>query len=438
MLYRCFISLLLAAFTAPAALALDENEEAIRAAVHRNGGAALELLEEAVNINSGTLNAKGVRAVGQLFRNAFEDVGFSTRWIDGEAFGRGGHLVARYGSRGPRVLLIGHLDTVFARDSEFQRFERIDERYARGPGISDMKGGNVVILEAVKALAAAGVLDELQLCVVLTGDEESRGAPLALANRELLAAGDWADIALGFEDGDSDPRTAVTARRSSSRWTLTVTGKAAHSSQIFRDDVGYGAALEIARILDEWRSALSAVPNLTFNPGMVMAGTDLERGADDTRGTVFGKGNVIARSAIATGGMRAISPEQIAIAETAMRRILAENLPHTSATLEFDHGYPPMAPTEGNERLLTVYSELSQELGHGPVEAVDPRRAGAADISFVAARVGAALDGLGLMGSGGHTVNEVADLFTLSSQTERAALLLYRIARGRAGPDIAP
>ena len=438
MLYRCFISLLLAAFVVSPASALDETEEAIRAAIHLNGGDALELLEEAVNINSGTLNREGVRAVGQLFRDAFDELGFTTRWIDGESFGRGGHLVARYGRRGPRILLIGHLDTVFAPDSEFQRFERIDERYARGPGISDMKGGNVIILEAAKALAAAGVLDELQLWVILTGDEESRGAPLALANRELLAAGDWADIALGFEDGDSDPRTAVTARRSSSRWTLTVTGKAAHSSQIFRDDVGYGAALEISRILDEWRKALSAVPNLTFNPGMVMAGTDLELSADDTRGTVFGKGNVIARSAIATGGMRAISAEQIAIAETAMRRILAANLSHTSATLEFEHGYPPMAPTEANERLLAAYSELSQELGHGAVVAVEPRRAGAADISFVADRVGAALDGLGLMGSGGHTVNEVADLFTLPSQTERAALLLYRIARGKAGPGVDP
>jgi glutamate carboxypeptidase len=147
---------------------------------------------------------------------------------------------------------------------------------------------------------------------------------------------------------------------------------------------------------------------------------------------VFGKNNVIAQSAIATGGMRAISPQQIAQAEAIMREIAADNLAQTSAELSFSHGYPPMAPAAGNDALLAHYSAISQELGYGPVIAVDPRRAGAADISFVASRVIAALDGLGLMGEGGHTVDEVADLRTLSQQTQRAAILLYRIAIGAA------
>jgi glutamate carboxypeptidase len=390
----------------------------------------MTLLEEVVNINSGTMNSAGVRAVGAVFAREFEAAGFSTRWIDGAPFGRGGHLVAAHGSRGPRILLIGHLDTVFATDSPFQRFERIDEHHAAGPGITDMKGGDVVILEAARALAAAGVLDDLQLRVVLTGDEESRGAPLELANAALLEAGRWADFALGFEDGDSDPRTAVTARRSSSRWLLTVSGKPAHSSQIFREDIGFGAALEAARILDGWREALSAIPNLTFNPGLVMAGTEITHDAGNTRGSVFGKDNVIARTAVASGGLRAISPAQLEDAERLMREIAADSLPHTSATLSVEHGYPPMAPASGNDRLLAAYSAISEELGYGPVSAVDPRRAGAADISFVAGLVDGALDGLGLMGAGGHTVEEVADLRTLPQQTARAAILLYRLSRG--------
>jgi glutamate carboxypeptidase len=411
--------------------ALDPTEQAIRDAVKGNNAQALALLENAVNINSGTNNADGVTAVGALFAEAYAAAGFTTRWIPGAAFGRGGHLVAEIGERGPKVLMIGHLDTVFASDSPFQRFERVDEQHAAGPGITDMKGGDVIILYAARALAAAGVLDNLQLRVVLTGDEESRGRPLALSNAALLEAADWADIALGFEDGDSDPRTAVTARRSSSRWHLTVTGKPAHSSQIFRDDIGFGAALEISRILDGWRAALSAIPNLTFNPGLVMAGTDMEHDAANTRGSVFGKGNVIAQSAVATGGLRAISPAQITQAETLMREIAADNLAQTSAELRFEHGYPPMAPRPSNDALLAAYSAISEELGYGPVTAVDPRRAGAADISFAADRVSAAMDGLGLMGEGGHTVDEVADLRTLPQQTERAALLLYRLSTGR-------
>jgi glutamate carboxypeptidase len=411
------------------ARALDAVEQRIVAAVDDGNAAALALLEEAVNINSGTMNVDGVRAVGAVFAREFERTGLRTRWIDGAPFQRGGHLLAEYGERGPKILLIGHLDTVFAADSPFQRFERLDEHHAAGPGITDMKGGNVVMLQALRALQAAGVLDAVQLRVVLTGDEEARGEPLAASNEVLLAAGRWADYALGFEDGDSDPRTAVTARRSSSRWRLEVSGKPAHSSQIFRDDIGYGAALELARILDAWRRELSQVPNLTFNPGLVMAGTDIDHDAANTRGTVFGKGNVIAQSAVATGGMRAISPAQIAEAEATMRAIVAENLAHTDAAVSFEHGYPPMAPAPGNDALLAAYSAISEELGYGPVSAVDPRRAGAADISFVAGLVDGAMDGLGLMGAGGHTVDEVADLRTLPQQTARAAMLIYRLSQ---------
>jgi glutamate carboxypeptidase len=114
-----------------------------------------------------------------------------------------------------------------------------------------------------------------------------------------------------------------------------------------------------------------------------------------------------------------------------MREIVDDSLAHTGATLELRHGYPPMAPSAANDRLLAAYAAISEELGHGTVTAVDPRRAGAADISFVASRVAACIDGLGLMGDGGHTVDEVADLRTLSIQAERAALLLYRLASGR-------
>lgn len=435
MLYRKLITGAALLLLSLSTVALDNTEAAIRDTVMRNNPAALELLQQSVDINSGTMNVMGVREVGSLFLERFEALGFRSEWVDGEPFARGGHLSARYGTQGPRVLLIGHLDTVFASDSEFQRFHRIDENSAAGPGATDMKGGDVIILYALEALKSAGVLEQLQVHVVMTGDEESRGQPLELSNKVLIEAGDWADIALGFEDGDSNPKTAVTARRSSSVWELSVTGKPAHSSQIFRPDVGFGAALELSRILNEWRIELSAIPNLTFNPGLLMAGTDMKYDPENTRGTVFGKGNVIAQTAVARGGMRAISQDQIAQAEKIMRRIVDDNLAQTFASLSFRHGYPPMAPVAGNARLLAAYSAISEELGFGPVVAVDPRKAGAADISFVADRVAAAMDGLGLMGSGGHTIDEVADLRTLPQQTLRAALLLYRIASGVVAVD---
>ncbi len=408
---------------------VDKVEAAIVQHIQRDHERSLALLKESVDINSGTMNLAGVRRVGAVFEREFKALGFTTQWIDGAGFNRAGHLVASRGKRGPRILLIGHLDTVFAEDSPFQSMQLSGPRAGSGPGSTDMKGGNVIVVHALRALRASGQLDRISVQVLLMGDEENRGKPLALATRALLAAGDWADIALGFEDGDGDPRTAAVSRRGSSSWRLEVSGKPAHSSQIFQPDVGDGAIFEAARIMDGFRQALSGEPNLTFNPGVIVGGTDTALDPDTSRGTAFGKGNVIARSVRVEGDLRALSPAQLAMARTTMLGIVGRHLPQTNATLVFDDRYPPMAPTEGNARLLASYDAVSRDLGFGPVTAINPRNAGAADISFIADRVDMALDGLGLMGSGGHTVDEVADLGTLDSQTARAAVLMYRLGR---------
>ncbi|MEP6390757.1 MAG: M20/M25/M40 family metallo-hydrolase [Halioglobus sp.] len=417
--------------------ALDQQEQAIAAAVVAREAEALALLEQAVNINSGTKNFAGVQAVGRVFSSAFTQLGFATQWVEGAEFERAGHLVASYGSSGPRLLLIGHLDTVFATDSPFQTWERLDEHHVRGPGITDMKGGNVVMILALTALKDAGLLDSVQVRVVLTGDEESRGRPMDIANRALIDAAVWADYAIGFEDGDGDPTTAVVSRRSAGNWALEVSGKPAHSSQIFRDDVGFGAIFESARILDSWRVSLATVPNLTFNPGKIIGGTQITSDASGDRGTAFGKNNVIAQTGLVSGGIRADSPEQLDMAINQMAAIVSESLPHTQASFSFTPGYPPMARTQGNLDLLARYTAISESLGYGEVLPVDPRRAGAADISFAAEHVRGAIDGLGLMGTGGHTIEEIADIRTLKQQAQRAAVLFYQLGQvyGQASPQ---
>ncbi len=397
-------------------------------------GAALALLERVVNINSGTLNLGGVRRVGEVFREQFQALGFEVRWVDGEPFNRAGHLVARRSGSGPRILLIGHLDTVFEPDSPFQRFERVGDTEVRGPGVIDMKGGNVVMLLALEALAAAGRLDALDLTVVLTGDEEKPGEPRELAREALLEAARHSDIALGFEDGDGNPATAVIARRGSASWTLRVRGTPAHSSQIFQPEFGAGAILEAARVLERFRARLAGEADLTFNPGAIVGGTTVEWDGAQARGTVFGKGNVIAGHAVVSGDLRCLSPAQLERAWAAMQAAAADSLAGTRSELALDPGsYPPMAPSEGNRQLLGLYDRVSRDLGLGPVTPVDPRNAGAADISFAAAHVEMALDGLGLMGRDGHTVEETADLRTLASQAQRAAVLLLRLSEPSPG-----
>ena len=329
----------------------------------------------------------------------------------------------------PRLLLIGHLDTVFEKDGPFQRFERLSDSTARGPGVIDMKGGNVVMLLALGALSDAALLDGLEVTAILTGDEEKSGEPLELARQDLIEAADQADVAIGFEDGAGDPRTAVVSRRGSSGWVLNVHGEPAHSSQIFRGDVGSGAIYEAARILAAFHDTLSREPLLTANPGAIVGGTAVTFDEDASRGSAFGRNNVIAESTVVSGDLRPLSIEQRERAKDTMRRIAAASPPHARATISFDDGYPPLAPSDGNRRLLALYDAASRDLGFGPVEAVDPRRAGAADVSFTEGRVKMALDGIGLMGSGGHTVLETADLRTLPSQAKRAAVLLARLSR---------
>src|SRR5262245_33327940 len=407
-------------------------ERSIVSAVDANTAAALTLLEKVVNVNSGTHNFAGVRAVGDVFRKEFDDLGFKTAWVDGAPFKRAGHLVADHPGRGPRIVLIGHLDTVFEKDSPFQTFQRLDGNRARGPGIIDMKGGDVIIVAALKALKSAGVLDQMNVVVVMTGDEEDSGEPQAAARQALLDAAKGAEYALGFEDGPGDPKFAVIARRGTSSWKLEVTGKTGHSSQIFRPDLAYGANYELARILDGFRRKLAGEAHLTFNPSLILGGTTMDVDPVLAKGSASGKTNVIAARAVALGDLRTLSKEQLQHARDAMKAVVAESpLGQTHATLTFEDGYPSLPPAPGNEALLVAYDKASQDVGAGRVAAVSPDRAGAADVSFISGQVRSIIDGIGLMGTDDHSPSETADLATLPSQTKRAAVLLYRLTTRR-------
>ena len=431
---QCYLlgcSLILTSASPASSQLLSPTETRMVADVDAHRQQSIDLLVRVVNINSGTMNFAGVREVGAIFRAELDALGFATRWENGDAFGRAGHLIAERQGKGsePKVLLIGHLDTVFEPDSPFQRFEWLNDSTARGPGAIDMKGGDVIIVAALKTLAAAGALDRLGVTVVMTGDEESAGEPLALARQALVHAAQGADAALGFEDADGSPVRIVVARRGAGSWALQVTGTPAHSSQIFREDIGPGAIFAMAHILDGFRERMGGEQYLTFNPGVVLGGTMVDFDAAQSRGTAFGKENVIAEHAVATGDLRTLSPEQWEKAKATMHAVVAEPLPHTEAVLTVDNGYPPMAPTEGNYRLLAMYDRVSQDLGFGPVTAVDPSRAGAADVSFVAGTVPMIVDGLGLKGHSDHTTDETADMRTLTMQIKRAAVLMNRIGR---------
>jgi glutamate carboxypeptidase len=404
-------------------------ERALVKRVQAQQDTSIALLEEIVDINSGTMNFAGVRRVADVLRPRFAALGFKVRWEDGAAFGRAGHLIAEHPGRGPHVLLIGHLDTVFEPSHPFQRFERIDAQTVRGPGTSDMKGGLVVALAALTALKETKALDGMHITVAMMGDEEDSGRPISLARASLVEAAKAADVAIGLENGADDPKTALTARRGYTGWQIDIKARSAHSSQIFTDEVGAGAIYELARILHTFYEELHGEELLTFNPGLIAGSTQLNFDPKVLHAETFGKDNIVAPVAVATGDLRTISSEQLERTKERMRKIVAASLPGASATISFSDGGVPMPPTEGNRKLLSMYDAVSRDLGLGPVTAVDPRRAGAADISYAAPYVEMAIDGIGLLGHGNHTPDEVADLRTFPIQSQRLAVLLLRLNR---------
>ncbi|WP_420604320.1 M20/M25/M40 family metallo-hydrolase [Flagellimonas sp.] len=410
---------------------LSRTEKKIVASVANNNSEAIDFLEKVVNINSGTLNAEGVKEVGMVFKDAFEHINFDTKWIGMPSeMNRAGHLFAETtGNKGKKLLLIGHLDTVFEEDSPFQKFTMVNDSIAHAPGGNDMKGGDVIVLYALKALHEHGLLKNAQIVVAFTGDEESTGKPLDISRKDLIEVAQRSDIALGFENSTGF-NYATVARRGASGWALEVEGKRAHSSGVFSEGTGAGAIFEISRILHQFYTEVKGEELLTFNPGTLLGGTFVNFDTTTSKGDVFGKGNVVAQKAIARGGLRFISEEQKQRARAKMKEVVNNNLPKTSASITFTDSYPAMQPTEGNTALLNVLNEVSLDLNQGEVLAYDPGKRGAADVSFVAQYVDC-LDGLGTMGTGAHTPQETVNLNTIEALTKRTAILIYRLINSK-------
>ena len=408
---------------------LSKEEAGVVHSVDEEAPAALALLEKIVNINSGTFNPSGVVEVGKVLEGEFQALGFTTHWVPMDAVQRAPSLVAeRRGTRGKRVLLIGHMDTVFEPSSPFQKFVRNGD-IATGPGTSDMKGGIVVILSALKALRNAGALDGARITVFITGDEEAPGEPIEISRKELIEAGKSSDAVLSYEAGISEQGKdyASTARRGGTSWELRVHAKTGHSGGIFSASMGDGAIFEVSRILNLFHDTLRE-PNMTYSAGLLLGGSNI-KSEPSGDASVAGKANIIPAEALVRGDLRVLTPDQLARVKNRMLSIVSSgNLPGTKAEITFTDKYPPMAPTPGNVALLAKLNEGNGALGMAEIEALDPMQRGAGDASFVAPFVDV-LDGLGAKGSGAHAPGETVDLSRMPLQSKRTAILIYRLTQ---------
>jgi glutamate carboxypeptidase len=434
---RVFFPLLAASFSVASIAqntpSLSPQEEAMVTFIDANEQASNALLEKLVNINSGTHNLEGVSAVSAIMQSQLSDLGFKVQWIPMEQVQRAGVLVAEHpcpepGKCGKRMLLIGHMDTVFEKTSPFQIYS-VKDNIGTGPGVNDMKGGLVDMLFALKAMQAAGVLKQTEITIVLSGDEEAHGEPASISRRDMIEAAKHSDVALEFE---GTPRIegvfyGSVSRRSSITWHINTTGETGHSSGIFSVHMGFGAIYELTRILDAFRMQLPE-ENLTYNVGLIVGGTSVHIDEAGNNGTATGKDNVVAPIAYASGDIRTISNQQTARIEKKMQAIVAQHLPKTTATITFGEGYPAMAPTAQSRALLGILNQANVSLGFKAMPELDPMKRGAGDISFVADII-PGLAGIGATGEGAHAPGETIDLSTQPINTKRDALLMYRLSQ---------
>lgn len=393
---------------------------------------AIEMLKESVNINSGTLNIEGVKKVGALFAKEFEAAGLTTHWVSmPDSIKRAGHLVAMTPTtkkqKGKKLFLIGHLDTVFEPDMPENPFTMLNDSTATGQGANDMKGGDVVMILALQALNAQGLLKDAAITAYLTGDEEHAGYPREVSRGDFIETAKQSDIALAFE-GANGLNKVATARRGASGWQLNVTAKTGHSSGVFTEGAGYGAIYEAARIVNEFRTQLSKEKYLTFNPGVFIGGSDMQYDEAKATGTAIGKTNIISPNAVVTGDLRFLTEQQKLDARKTMQKIVDQNLTGAKATIHFVDGIPSMAPTEGNEKVMEVISGVTTSMGVGATTAGDPGSRGAGDISYVAQYMDC-IDGLGASGKGAHAPGETINLKEFPVLIKRAALTIYRLTR---------
>ena len=407
---------------------LSPEEKKLITEVEKNYAATLSLLEEVVNINSGSLNKEGVKAVGDVFAREFQKIGFETEWVElPSEVNRAGHFVAtRKGSKGKKIFIIGHLDTVFEKDMPFTPYTILNDSTATGQGLNDMKGGDVMAFASLKALHDLGYLEDRTITVYYNGDEESSGNE-EISRRDFIARAKNHDLALAYETAQGFS-TVTVARRGSSGWRLKTTGRQSHSSGVFRESVGYGAIYEAARILTEFQEELAGEQYLTFNPGQIIGGSDISYDEINGKGAALGKTNIVAREALVTGDLRFLGEEQKERTRAKMQEIVDRNLNQTDAEITFKDGIPSMPPTEGNLRLAKILNELSIDMGYGEVTPGDPGSRGAGDISYVANFMDG-IDGLGASGSGAHAPGETIKLNEYPNLIKRSTLLIYRLTR---------
>jgi glutamate carboxypeptidase len=393
--------------------ATDLEIDAIRASIAADLPAYLEDLETLVNIDCGTYTPEGVDEVGRWTAGFLSHLGAEID-IRPDPIGRlGNTVVATFHGRadGPRVLLIGHMDTVFDPGTVAERPFRIDDGTAHGPGVTDMKSGLLAGLYAVKAIIGElGGLPFERLTFIANPDEEI-GSPTSVAHIREAAADADACLVLECARANGD---IVSARKGILDTRLTVHGRAAHAG--VEPEKGRNAILEGARIVRELHALNGRWPGVTVNVGKISGGT---------------RPNVVAERCDLEVDVRATTSEGLRQVEDAIRDLVATTeVEDTTVEPHVMVAWQPMEKLERSGRLVQFAQTVAQRLGF---EVHDTSTGGASDANTTSGMGVPTLDGLGPIGGNDHSPAEYLDVDSIVPRTAMLAGLLLAIARD---PDV--
>jgi glutamate carboxypeptidase len=397
----------------PPASAVDDAElTRLEAAIRAEEPAVLADLERLVNIDCGSYTPEGVDQVGRFVAAFLESCGASVRTIPDPAGRLGATVIGTFEGRlatagGPRILLIGHMDTVFDPGTAAERPFAIDgDGIARGPGVTDMKSGLLAGLYAVRALLASGALPFERLTWIANPDEEI-GSPTSTPHIRELAAD--ADVCLVLEcaraNGD-----IVSSRKGILDARVTVRGRASHAG--VEPEKGRSAILAAADLVARLHALNGRWDGVTINVGVIAGGT---------------RPNVVAERCAFEVDIRAVRRADLEAAEAEIRAMLHDLVvPDTTAELEPMARWWPMEKLERSGRLVEHAQALARRLGF---EVHDAATGGASDANTTAGMGVASLDGLGPIGGMDHSPAEYLEVASIVPRTALLAGLLLALGR---------
>ncbi|MFO7898558.1 MAG: M20/M25/M40 family metallo-hydrolase [Planctomycetota bacterium] len=359
----------------------------------------IALLEQLTNVECGTEMVEGVAEAGELVAAELRDLGFSVRRVGGGGeFGP--HIVAELGGADRPIVLGGHLDTTYTDYAPLPAFH-VDGPRAVGPGVSDMKGGIVVLLASLDCLAQAGRLGRCPLAVLFNSDEE-RGAP---SSRDLFREyARRARAALFAESGGASGEVVI-ARRAKLSYRLDVTGVAQHAGEI--PGPTSSAVLDLSHRIIAVEGLNGRFDGASFNAGRAWGGV---------------ASNTVAAEATALIDIRFPRAEQEAPIKEAMAAAgSTEHVPGCTAALTLTSFRPAWPETEGSRALAGLVGDIGAGLGQ-KIEAI--ARGGTSDANWFGAAGVPTLDGLGPIGFEEHTPGEYTLIDTLFDRALLVASLL--------------